>query len=138
MNRVFRTSRLRVTDLMYGLFEFLHTGIIYASILLGCDCLSGAGCGDSSVSVIRVIFCPVTLFPILLFQTHEHPCWSMGDNYLSTTPFMALYSTSSVYAPRTLPQGTVGSPTFYPFTDSLHFAYISPSYTWFCHSSETS
>jgi hypothetical protein len=91
------------------------------------------------VSVIRVTCCPLKLFPILLFQTHQHPCWSVGDNYLSTThPCMTLFSASSVYAPRTLPHTTVGSPTFYPFTDRLHLAYISPSYTWFCHSSETS
>jgi hypothetical protein len=84
-------------------------------------------------------FCPLKLFPILLFQTHQHPCWSVGDNYLSTThPFMALFNTSSVYAPRTLPHTTVGSPTFCPFTDGFHLASVSPSYTWFCHSSETS
>jgi len=86
-----------------------------------------------------VTCCPLNLFPILLFQTYQHPCWSVGDNYLSTThPFMALLSTSFFCAPRTLPHTTVGSATFYPFTDGLHLAFISLSYTWFCHSSETS
>jgi hypothetical protein len=34
-----------------------HTGVIHASILLGCDCLLGAGCGDSSLwHVSPVVF----------------------------------------------------------------------------------
>ena len=91
------------------------------------------------LAVICFTCWPLKLFAILPFKTHQHSFWSVGDNHLSTThPFMALFSTSSVCAPRILPHSTVGLQTSYPFTAWLHIAYISPSSTWCCHSSETS
>lgn len=59
-----------------------HTGVIHEYILLGCDCLLGAGCGDSSLWYVS---------PVVLSNCSPFPCSKptnilVGQWVITTSP----------------------------------------------------